>query len=417
MKLYSKSQLIVVSLSCVLGTALLFAAGLGFFALGEKASAPAAGSRAGSTAPVSAATPAPSAVPVVPAQAQSNGGFSPYSADEQNNINIYDTYSSGVVNITTETVGYNWFMEPVPTGSGIGSGSIIDSRGYVLTNNHVIAGASTITIGLADGHSFPGKVVGTDPENDLAVVKFDPKGEKLRVIPFGSSGTLKVGQKVLAIGNPFGINRTLTTGIVSGLGRAIQQPENNNYVIQNMIQTDASINPGNSGGPLLDTDGRMVGVNAIIAGDSGTSSGVGFAVPVDTVKRVVPQLISTGRVARGRIDASLLDLSRYPQIVSYANLTVDHGLLVQQVKTGGSAEKAGLKGGTQQVRYGFSGQVVYLGGDIITNVDGMQISTASDYYTALEDNKPGDKVKVEILRNGKKMTLTVTLADQQDTAQ
>jgi S1-C subfamily serine protease len=244
------------------------------------------------------------------------------------------------------------------------------------------------------------------------VLKFTPAaGAKLTTIPFGDSSSLKVGQKVLAIGNPFGMDRTLTTGIVSALGRSIQQPENTNYIIQGMIQTDASINPGNSGGPLLDTQGRMIGINAIIQSESGSSSGVGFAVPVATAIRVVPQLIEYGKVSRGGIDATLIQL--FPQLVQYASLPVDSGLLVSRTVAGGLAEKSGLKGGTQPVRYNYS-QTIYLGGDIITAVDGQQVKTLADYYTALEDNKPGDKVKVVVLRNGKQVTLTVTLADQEN---
>ncbi|MDR2182367.1 MAG: trypsin-like peptidase domain-containing protein, partial [Treponema sp.] len=186
----------------------------------------------------------------------------PYSADERENIAVYEQYNDAVVNITTEIVGINWFLEPVPQNGGSGSGSIIDTRGFVLTNYHVIENAYKVYINLSDGAQFEGTVTGTDPENDLAVVKFTPpRGVSLKTIPFGDSAGLRVGQKVLAIGNPFALERTLTVGIVSGLGRPIQISRQN--IVRDMIQTDASINPGNSGGPLLDSQGRMIGINTM----------------------------------------------------------------------------------------------------------------------------------------------------------
>ncbi|MDR2258783.1 MAG: trypsin-like peptidase domain-containing protein, partial [Treponema sp.] len=325
------------------------------------------------------------------------------------NISIYERLNVAVVNITTETVAINWFLEPVPQEGGSGSGSIIDTKGYVLTNNHVIENAYKVYINLADGSQFEGSVVGTDPENDIAVLKFEPpRGADLRTIPFGDSGGLKVGQKVLAIGNPFALERTLTVGIVSGLGRPIQTSRNN--IIRDMIQTDASINPGNSGGPLLDTQGRMIGVNTMIYSPSGGSVGIGFAVPVNTAKRVVAELIQYGKVRRGWIDASVVQI--FPSLVRYAKLPVNSGLLVSRTRRSGFAEKAGIRQGTEPVRYGSS--VIYLGGDIITSVDGMKTDTLADLYSALEDNKPGEKVAVEIIRGGKTSKLEITLADREE---
>jgi S1-C subfamily serine protease len=333
----------------------------------------------------------------------------PYTEDERENISIYEQLNVAVVNITTETVAINWFLEPVPQEGGSGSGSIIDTRGYVLTNNHVIENAYKVYINLADGSQFEGSVVGTDPENDIAVLKFEPpRGADLRTIPFGDSGGLKVGQKVLAIGNPFALERTLTVGIVSGLGRPIQTSRNN--IIRDMIQTDASINPGNSGGPLLDTQGRMIGVNTMIYSPSGGSVGIGFAVPVNTAKRVVAELIQYGKVRRGWIDASVVQL--FPSLVRYAKLPVNSGLLVSRTRRSGFAEKAGIRQGTEPVRYGSS--VIYLGGDIISSVDGMKTDTLADLYSALEDNKPGEKVAVEIIRGGKTSRLEITLADREE---
>ncbi len=330
-----------------------------------------------------------------------------YTSDELENIRVYELYNSAVVNITTETMAINWFLEPVPQEGGSGSGSIIDTRGYVLTNNHVIEDAYKVYINLADGQQFEGSIVGTDPENDLAVVKFDPPKElELTTIPFGESGSLRVGQKVLAIGNPFALERTLTVGIVSGLGRPIQTSTNN--IIRDMIQTDASINPGNSGGPLLDAQGKLIGVNTMIYSTSGGSVGIGFAVPVNTAKRVVAEIMQYGRVRRGWIDATVVQL--FPALVRYAKLPVSSGLLVSRVQRGGYAESAGIKQGDEPVRYGSS--VIYLGGDIITSVDGLTIASLADLYSALEDNKPNEVVEFELLRDGKKITLDVSLADR-----
>jgi S1-C subfamily serine protease len=307
-------------------------------------------------------------------------------------------------------VAINWFLEPVPQDGGSGSGSIIDTRGYVLTNNHVIEKAYKVFINLADGSQYEGSIVGTDPENDLAVIKFEPdKGHTLRTVPFGTSDNLKVGQKVLAIGNPFALERTLTVGIVSGLGRPIQTA--NNRIIRDMIQTDASINPGNSGGPLLDSQGRMIGINTMIFSPSGGSVGVGFAIPINTAKRVVAELIENGRVRRGMIDATMIQL--FPTLVSYAQLPVSSGLLVSRTRQNGLAEKAGLRQGSEPVRYGSS--VIYLGGDIITAVDGMKTGTLADLYSALEDNKPGETIDVEVRRGNATTKLRVTLIDREST--
>jgi S1-C subfamily serine protease len=335
--------------------------------------------------------------------------LTPYTQDERENIAVYEQLNEAVVNITTETVAINWFLEPVLQEGGAGSGSIINTQGYVLTNNHVIENAYKVFINLADGSQIEGSVVGTDRENDLAVLKFEPpQGIQLKTVPFGDSDNLRVGQKVLAIGNPFALERTLTVGIVSGLGRPIRISQQN--IIRDMIQTDASINPGNSGGPLLDAQGRMIGINTMIYSRSGGSVGIGFAVPVNTAKRVVAELIEYGKVRRGWIDASVVQL--FPDLVRYAKLPVNTGLLVSRTKRNGFAEQAGLRQGSEPVRYGSS--VIYLGGDILTNVDGMKVDSLADLYSALEDNKPNQKVAVEILRNGRTVKLEVTLADREE---
>jgi S1-C subfamily serine protease len=344
-----------------------------------------------------------------PLSALNTSDLVPYNEEERENIAIYEQYNSAVVNITTEVVAINWFLEPVPQDGGSGSGSIIDTKGYVITNNHVIDKAYRVYINLADGSQFEGSVVGTDSENDIAILKFDPPaGLELRTIPFGSSDNLRVGQKVLAIGNPFALERTLTVGIVSGLGRPIQTSQQN--IIRDMIQTDASINPGNSGGPLLDTQGRMIGINTMIYSPSGGSVGIGFAIPVNTAKRVAAEILQYGRVRRGRIDATVVQL--FPDLVRYANLPVSQGLLVSRTRRGGLAERAGLRQGTEAVRY--RSTVIYLGGDIITSVDGMKTNTYADLYSALEDNKPGEQVRVEIIRGGRSLSLDITLADREE---
>ncbi|HOT61928.1 MAG TPA: trypsin-like peptidase domain-containing protein [Treponemataceae bacterium] len=334
-----------------------------------------------------------------------------YTQDETQNITVYERANEAVVNITTETVGINWFLEPVPQEGGSGSGSIIDARGYVVTNTHVIENAVKIFVSLSDGSQYEGKIVGTDPQNDIAVLKFDPpKGAELKTIAFGDSSRLKVGQKVLAIGNPFGLDRTLTTGIVSALGRPIQTRQN--AVIKDMIQTDTAINPGNSGGPLLDTQGRMIGINTMIYSTSGSSAGIGFAVPVNTAKRVVAELIQFGRVKRGSIDAELVQLNA--SIANYAHLPVDRGLLVSRVGKGSNAEKAGLRGGSDAVRYGSgrSSSIIYLGGDVIVSIAGQQVQGLTDYYSALEARKPGEEIEITVLRGKQRVNLKMTLAER-----
>jgi S1-C subfamily serine protease len=354
-----------------------------------------------SRAPVGQPTPSASRVPVGQ-PAQYAGSVSP---EEANNIEIYDRLNKAVVNVTSVTYGYNWFLEPVPQ-QGTGSGSIIDAKGYVLTNYHVVKDAEELSVTLADGGEYKGKVVGMDPENDLAVIKFDPAGTPLSVIPFGSSAKLRVGQKVLAIGNPFGLDRTLTTGIISGLGRPVKTESG--LVIREMIQTDASINPGNSGGPLLNSRGEMIGINTMIFSPSGGSVGIGFAVPVETAKRVVPDLLRFGQVRRGWLDITPVQL--FAALVRYADLPVSQGILVSEVASGSTAELAGLRGGREAVRYGRS--LIYVGGDIIVAVDKMPVTSINDLLGALEDKKPGESVEVKIVRNGKPLTLTVKLSQR-----
>ncbi|HTX73482.1 MAG TPA: trypsin-like peptidase domain-containing protein [Rectinemataceae bacterium] len=412
MRLYSRGQVILVGLGGVI-LALLLVFGLGMLKLpGRNATVVPVGSSADALAPVASEPAAPSngALRVVDSAAPE------YTTDENENIDVYQRLNESVVNITTEVVAINWFYEPVPQEGGSGSGSIIDARGYVLTNNHVVKGATKIYVNLADGGRYQASVVGVDPENDLAVIKFDPpKNVHLTVIPYGDSSRLRVGQKVLAIGNPFGLERTLTQGIVSGIGRPVTESSDSgaSVLIRDMIQTDASINPGNSGGPLLNAHGEMIGVNTMIYSPSGGSVGIGFAVPVNTAKRVVPDLIRSGRVKRGWIDVESVQL--FPELVDYMKqngyaVPVTAGLLVSQATRGGNADRAGLRGGTTAVRYGRS--TFYVGGDIIVSVNGLKTATITDFYSALENTKPGDRIMVDYYRGGKKLSVEILLSDR-----
>lgn len=326
-----------------------------------------------------------------------------FTTNELQNIDVYERYNKAVVNITTQRYQYNFFLEAVPE-SGTGSGLIIDDQGHILTNYHVVEGVDEVYVSLHDGTSYTGTIIGKDRENDLAVVKVDfEKGRSITKVEFGTSANLKVGQKVLAIGNPFGYDRTLTTGIVSGLGRPVKTDEG--LIILDMIQTDASINPGNSGGPLLDSQGFVIGINSSIYTTTGASVGIGFAVPIDNVKRVIAELIDHGKVVRGWIDIIPVQLDS--RIISYAGLTVQGGLLVSRVTEGGKAEQAGMKGGKEKVKYGNS--IIYLGGDIIIKADGVVIKDYADLFSALEDNKPGDIVEIVVLRSAHEVALQVEL--------
>ncbi|MFW6312597.1 MAG: S1C family serine protease [Spirochaetota bacterium] len=328
---------------------------------------------------------------------------------ERETIRVFELRNDGVVNISTQRLTLNWFFEAVPEQGQSGSGSIIDKRGYVLTNNHVVEGAADVNVTLTDGTTLSGEVVGTDVENDLAVLKIDPDGRDLSTIPLGTSEGLLVGQNVLAIGNPFAIGRTLTTGVISGLGRSVRNQDN--FIINGLIQTDASINPGNSGGPLLNSGGEMIGINTMIYSQSGGSIGIGFAVPVDTARRVVPDLIEFGTVRRGWIE--FIPVQVFPQLVRYAGLDVDEGLLVSQVNPGGNAEAAGIRGGnTRRPPIQSRGSTIYLGGDVIVEVDGTPVATLSNLFEALEDTRPGESVRVVYVRNGRRRETDVTLVER-----
>jgi S1-C subfamily serine protease len=332
-----------------------------------------------------------------------------YTQDEIQNISVYEKCSDAVVNISTKVISYSWFYEPYPTDGGSGSGSIIDKRGYVVTNRHVIKDAYKIYISLSDGTQYEGTLVGEDAQTDLAVVKFTPpENIELTTIGFSDSTKLRVGQKVIAIGNPFGFDRTMTTGIISSLGRPIQS---NNTIFRDMIQTDTAINPGNSGGPLFDTQGRMIGINTMIYSTSGSSAGVGFAIPVNTAKRIVSDIMKYGKVKRGSMNISAIQINS--NLSRAIDLPVKEGLLVSEVEKNSNASKAGLKGGTEAVRFTRNSSVFYIGGDIITAINGTPVSSSADYNSVLENTKPGDIAIVSIIRGSERIDLKITLEEKQ----
>ncbi|MBX7170589.1 MAG: trypsin-like peptidase domain-containing protein [Pyrinomonadaceae bacterium] len=319
-------------------------------------------------------------------------------SDEQNSIEVYKTLSPGVAFINTTSYTQD-FWGDVEEGKGSGSGSVIDNQGHIVTNYHVIEGAQKITVSLGGEKVYPAKLVGGDPDTDLAVIKIDPPQTGLTIIQFGDSEKLVVGQKVLAIGNPFGLDRTLTTGIISGLQRPIRA--RNDRLIEGAIQTDASINPGNSGGPLLDKFGKMIGINSQILSPAGGSVGVGFAIPISIAKRVIPQLIQFGEVKRPKPGANLLSVEQLAE--QGVRLPVESGLLVRNVLAGGSFERAGIKGLS---RNGY-GEIVL--GDIVLSIDGEKMTDTDALDKFLDNKKIGDTVQVEVLRGNSKLTVPVKL--------
>ena len=333
--------------------------------------------------------------------------------DEKNNSDVYKAMSPGVVNITSTNSVQDWFSPYPQQQQGTGSGSILDKEGHILTNYHVVEGpnggfAQELEVSLANGKSYKAKPIGADPDNDLAVIEIKAPQESLTIIPLGNSTDLFVGKKVLAIGNPFGLDRTLTTGVVSGLARALHS-EITNSLIESVIQTDAAINPGNSGGPLLDSRGRLIGINTMIYSPSGGSVGIGFAVPVDTAKRIIPDIIKYGYARKPDLGITQpIQLSQ--GLAKRLRLSVDEGLMISQVYENSGAEKAGIQGGNQPVR--FRNQILYLGGDIITAIDGKPMKTPDDFESAINRKNIGDKVKVDIVRGGKRLTFDVTLNER-----
>ena len=320
-------------------------------------------------------------------------------SDEQNNIEVYRTFAPGVAYITTSSVFENYYGQEFERERGNGSGSVIDNQGHILTNYHVVEGGSKLTVSFGGDKTYPAKIVGGDPDTDLAVIKIEPPREGLTIIPLSDSDKLVIGQKVLAIGNPFGLDRTLTTGVISGLQRPIRA--RNGRPIEGAIQTDASINPGNSGGPLLDKYGKMIGINSQILSPAGGSVGVGFAIPVNIAKRVVPQLIQYGEVRRPKLGANLSGVAQLRE--QGVRLPVESGLLIRNVMPGSSIDQAGIRGLSRD------GDGVILG-DIITAIDSEKLNNLDDLYRFLDKKQIGDTVQVEVFRNGKTLTVPVKLS-------
>ena len=316
--------------------------------------------------------------------------------DERNSVEVFDAARPSVVFVTNQQLArdpYSFDLVTVPRGSG--TGFVWDEKGYIVTNYHVVEGARQITITLQDQSNWPAEVVGLAPERDLAVLKIDGKKAKLNALPLGDSSDLRVGRKVLAIGNPFGLDATLTTGVVSALGREIISP--NQRKITNVIQTDAAINPGNSGGPLLNSEGKLIGVNTMIYSPSGASAGIGFAIPVNTVKEVVPELITHGRLVR-----PILGIAVAPD--QWAQQIGVEGVPILRVEPNSPAAQAGFEGAKRNNW----GQITL--GDVIVAIDDYPVANDDQLLSALEHYKPGDKVKVSVVRNGKLLTRSVALA-------
>ncbi len=326
--------------------------------------------------------------------------------DEKNNIDLYQALAPGVVNITSTVVEHDFFFNVIPR-QGTGSGAIIDQRGYILTNNHVIEDAHKLEVTLSTGKKYTAKLIGSDPDTDLAVVKIDVPKEKLTVIPFGLSGNLKVGQKSIAIGNPFGLGQTLTTGVISSIGRTMRSSTGS--LVEDIIQTDASINPGNSGGPLIDSSGHLIGITTAIFSPTGASVGIGFAIPVDTAKRVVNDLIEKGYYSYPYLGATLMNL--FPDIASALKLPVTSGALVVDVTPRGPADRAGLRGGNRRAQIG--NNIVIVGGDVVVSVNGKPVQDADAAIREVRKLRPGDKIELGIVRwDGSKGTITVTLGEK-----
>ena len=316
-------------------------------------------------------------------------GVSRLSINEQENIRIYEKSSRAVVNISNIAVNYDFFYRAIPAESGSGTGFIIGESGIIVTNYHVVENASKLVVTLSNNSQWPGKLIGADPNNDLAIVRIQAPLDSYDILEFSNSNDIVVGQKVLALGNPFGLRQTLTTGIISALGRTIAAK--NGRKIEGIIQTDAAINPGNSGGPLLDSEGKVIGINTAIIGSAG-SVGIGFAVPSNTALRILPDLLEYGYVRR-----PWLGIEPIPTVyLRRIGIDVPDGLLIARVVIGASADQAGLRGATRTVKVGR--YKVPWGGDIITHINGSPVFTMEDLAQQIETRKSGDEVTISYIR-------------------
>jgi putative serine protease PepD len=346
----------------------------------------------------------PALVHALPATLPADEGPIALDATEAQNVRIYKQASPAVANIVTRAVQYDFFFNPVPV-EGAGSGFVIDAAGHILTNYHVVQGAETIEVTLGDQSRYKAKYIGADTRNDIALIQIDPKGRKIATLPLGDSRNLLVGQRVLAIGNPFGFQSTLTTGVVSSLGRTVQTSENT--FIDEAIQTDAAINRGNSGGPLLNSRGEVIGINSAIFAPTGTTAGIGFAIPINTARRAAEDLISTGHVRHATLGAE--GRAIWPNLADALNLGVQQGILIERVVPGGPAAQAGIRGGTRSVLAGL--QELRIGGDVLVAVNGKELASQMDLNLLLNRAWPGDTITLTIFRDGKKMDVPVKLGD------
>jgi len=330
---------------------------------------------------------------------------------EEEIIGVYKAAGPGVVNITNRSYAYDFFFQVVPQ-EGTGSGFVYDRSGHIVTNYHVVEGAEELEVTLPSKKTVPATMVGADPSNDLAVLRIEVPAEELHPLELGTSDHLQVGQFVVAIGNPFGLERTLTVGVISALGRVIQSPDER--FIGEIIQTDAAINPGNSGGPLLDLYGKVIGVNTAITSPSRASAGIGFAVPANTVRRVVPQLIAHGRYPHPWLGVQFLEITpERARVLREAgvDMATDSGLLVLEVATGGPADRAGLRGGTRILRLG--NLRLPVGGDVVTRVDGQEVPDVRSLNVHLETHtQVGDTVTLTVVRNGRETDLKAILGER-----
>ncbi len=326
-------------------------------------------------------------------------------SDEQNNVEIYQRCGPAVVNITATTLRQDFFFDVVPQ-KGLGSGAIIRPDGYIVTNHHVIGNAVGVEVTLHDKTRYQAKVVGADPDSDLAVLKIEPGSKKLTSIEIGSPESLAVGQKAIAIGNPFGLGGSLTVGVISSLGRDIRGTTER--LIKDVIQTDASINPGNSGGPLIDSGGKLIGLNTQIVSQSGGSHGIGFAISAKTIKRNVDQLIRFGKVLRPNL--GIEGVSYTPDLLKYLGYSINHGVMLVNIVPGSNAERAGLKRAMHERQIGY--YIVPDDGDVIFKIDDVDVTTTQDILDYLGDKKDGDAVTIHFARGKAVKSVTAKLVVQ-----
>jgi S1-C subfamily serine protease len=384
--------------SAVLGGAIVAVVGLVAIATGLVSSG------GGSTTTVAA----PLSAPVVSKSSEGESG---------NTVNqIYKSDGNGVAFVESqlapekaEASPFDPFGEPEESGGGTatGSGFVIDSDGHILTNNHVVENAEKVTVKLGESDTVrTAEVVGTDPSSDLALLKVDAPASELDPLKHGDSSKVEVGDPVVAIGNPFGLDRTVTAGIVSALQRQIQAPDG--FSISNVIQTDAAINPGNSGGPLINTEGEVIGINSQIeTGGNGSNGnvGIGFSIPINTAKSEIQSLIKNGEVEHAYLGISGGDITS--ELAQDLNLPVKEGVIVQEVVKGGPSDKAGIRGSTKKAT--IEGVEVGLGGDIITEINGKPVKSMEEVVTLVEEAKPGDEFEIQLIRHGQEKTVKVTL--------